>query len=138
MAVQRSSSLSGNHTTEDLEAFYKACLALTDQPELCASDRSALVRHAANLKSRLDHRVILDIRRQRGLLPALAALSRSSSAGLHLGRDNAGEIKILTGGGGPQPAVFTPPGKYPFAQNGHVSMSCGYTELAVTPRASTR
>lgn len=74
VAIERSASLSGRHTAQDLERiaeFDSRCLA---EAALTADEREALAAHRHASRQKSDHRTLLEIRRKQGLLPAAAEL----------------------------------------------------------------
>jgi succinoglycan biosynthesis protein ExoU len=75
VAVERAGSLSGQHRTADLGALLAADLRLLSLPGLSPKDRSALRDHAASIRHRYDHRLVLDARRSGGFGAALRWLA---------------------------------------------------------------
>lgn len=75
VAVERDASLSGQHSTQDLGAFYEACRALSEAQGLSAEERRALAAQARSVRQRLALRMVLDIKRSRGLAQALSWLA---------------------------------------------------------------
>jgi succinoglycan biosynthesis protein ExoU len=75
VAVERPTSLSGRHRTEDLAALADACAKIISEPGLGASDRRALKIHLRHLRAKLHHRRVLDTRRTGGMAQALRCLA---------------------------------------------------------------
>lgn len=71
VAVERDSSLSGCHRTEDLAALLASDDVLCGLPHLGNLEREAVQRHRAKLAANLRHRRFLDIKRADGLVRAL-------------------------------------------------------------------
>jgi succinoglycan biosynthesis protein ExoU len=71
VAVERDSSLSGRHQTEDLAALLASDDVLCRLPHLGRPEREAVQRHRAKLAANLRHRRFLDIKRADGLVTAL-------------------------------------------------------------------
>ena len=72
VAVERSQSLSGNHTAGDLGALLHAVDDFADKSRLGAPDRAILAHFRARLSANFRHRRLLDDKRQIGLARALA------------------------------------------------------------------
>ena len=71
VAVERAGSLSGSHSTADLEALLASDARLEALPGLGMADRAALRHHAAQLAANFRLRRFLDDKQQRGLGAAL-------------------------------------------------------------------
>jgi succinoglycan biosynthesis protein ExoU len=85
VAIARNDSISARHSGDDLQkiaAFDAACL--TTHPELPADARAALAAHRRTTLRKYHHRLVLACRRERGLLPALAALARLPASVPHI------------------------------------------------------
>ncbi len=76
VAVERATSLSGRHRTDDLAALAASDRRLLADPALGASGRTAIERHLAHVAAKAQHRAFLDARRARGIIPALAEALR--------------------------------------------------------------
>ncbi|XUU60706.1 glycosyltransferase family 2 protein [Erythrobacter sp. HA6-11] len=75
-AIERSGSLSGNHSSDDLAALTTASREImSGLPRGLAKD--LMQQHAAALDAKVAHRRFLDRKRSEGLLPATARLARS-------------------------------------------------------------
>lgn len=72
VAVERPNSLSGHHRTDDLAALLDSDLALLAIPTLTPAERAAIGLHAKQLRAKLHHRRMLDIRQARGRWRAIA------------------------------------------------------------------
>jgi succinoglycan biosynthesis protein ExoU len=102
VAIQRTGSISGRHAASDLERmarFDEQCLA--SAAKLSASERAALVAHQTATLRKCHYREVLDRKKARGLLPALAMLaSRPSSVPFILGETitaKAGAVRNALG-----------------------------------------
>jgi succinoglycan biosynthesis protein ExoU len=71
VAVERQSSLSGLHRAADLDALAAADGALLALPGLPAPTRRILRRHRRQLLAKVDHRRLLDARREKGIVQAM-------------------------------------------------------------------
>lgn len=71
VAVERPDSLSGRHRTEDLLRLFEADQAIMKTPGLDARARSALARHASQLRGKHAHRRVLDLRHEAGVAAAM-------------------------------------------------------------------
>lgn len=81
VAVKRDDSLSTRHATSDLEQlvrFDERCLAAL--PGLSTEERAAFASHRRVTMRRYQYRALLDCKRDRGLLRALAMLARNPEA----------------------------------------------------------
>lgn len=89
VAIERADSLSGRHTTADLQRlvdFDERCLH--EFAGVSAADRDALSRHQAAMLKKLAHSTVLDARRRWGRLWALAVMLRHSpGAWLYIGTE---------------------------------------------------
>ena len=83
-AIERPTSLSGRHRTEDLAALLAADDALL--AEFTGAGRQALLRHRRQLGVKLLHRQLLDAKRERGLFAGLACLARCPRHALDVAR----------------------------------------------------
>jgi succinoglycan biosynthesis protein ExoU len=97
VAIQRGASISGRHAASDLARmarFDEQCLA--DGGGLSASERAALVAHRTAALRKCHYREVLDCKKARGLLPALAMLtSRPSSVPFILGETITAKAAVL-------------------------------------------
>lgn len=85
VAIERDTSLSSRHSGRDLEAiaeFDARCLA--SEPSLTSSERAAIAAHLDATRLKSNYRTILEIRKERGLVPALVALLRVPSVWLYV------------------------------------------------------
>jgi succinoglycan biosynthesis protein ExoU len=85
IAIARDDSISARHSGDDLQkiaVFDAGCLAA--HPELPEAARSALAAHRRASLHKYHHRVVLARRRERGFLPALAALGRFPGSVPHI------------------------------------------------------
>ena len=80
VAVERPDSLSGRHRTEDLLRLYEADQAIMKMPGLDACARSALARHASQLRGKHAHRRFLDLKREAGVTAAMSYLLSNPAA----------------------------------------------------------
>jgi succinoglycan biosynthesis protein ExoU len=71
VAVERPTSLSGLHATEDHAIMARADEALMQHPELSAEGRAAITRHHAHIMDKYRHRRFLDRKRESGFAGAL-------------------------------------------------------------------
>ncbi|MGU3390543.1 glycosyltransferase family 2 protein [Sphingomonas sp. M1A8_2b] len=78
VAVERASSLSGQHRTADLVALLAFDRKLEATPALPAPARTAIRRHRAHLAVKVDHRRFLDTKREQGLAGALSSMRPSA------------------------------------------------------------
>jgi succinoglycan biosynthesis protein ExoU len=76
LAVERSNSLSGRHTTADLQALRDASAGLLRTEALDARQRQAVRRHLRQLQAKVDLREVIDARRQGGLVRGLLAIGQ--------------------------------------------------------------
>ncbi|GGI67595.1 succinoglycan biosynthesis protein ExoU [Polymorphobacter multimanifer] len=76
VAVERAASLSGQHRTGDLAALAESDRRLLAEPGLDPAGRSAIERHLAHVTAKAQHRAFLDVRRTRGIIPAVKAALR--------------------------------------------------------------
>ncbi len=79
VAVERATSLSGQHRTADLVALLAYDRMLEATPSLPASDRAAIRRHRAHLAGKVHHRLFLDAKREKGFSGALSATFSSAT-----------------------------------------------------------
>jgi len=97
IAIQRGGSISGRHAASDLEKmarFDEQCLA--NGANLSASERAALVAHRTATLRKCHYREVLDCKKARGPLPALALLaSRPSSVPYILGETITAKTAVL-------------------------------------------
>jgi succinoglycan biosynthesis protein ExoU len=85
VAIERDSSLSSQHSAADLKNiidFDARCLA--GASKLSAGERAALVAHRKATQKKCDYRTVLDIKKERGRLTAVAALLGVPSAWSHI------------------------------------------------------
>ncbi|WP_206366469.1 glycosyltransferase family 2 protein [Sphingomonas gei] len=74
VAVERATSLSGRHRTEDLGRLLAADRRLAGHPDIAAADRAILGRHVAALDTKHAHRRFLDDKRTAGMRHAMLPL----------------------------------------------------------------
>ena len=75
VAIERAGSLSGRHTTQDLQALSAASAALKLLPGLSARERLAARRHERLVRAKVDLREVLDARRSGGVVRGLLAIA---------------------------------------------------------------
>jgi succinoglycan biosynthesis protein ExoU len=73
VAVERTSSLSGQHRSEDLAALLAFDDRFLDCPSLTPAERQALIHHRHELAAKVHHREMLDVRQRSGRLVAFGA-----------------------------------------------------------------
>ncbi len=76
VAVERPTSLSGQHRTADLAALADADRRLLAEPGIDAAGRASIERHLAHVAAKARHRAFLDTRRKHGSIPAIIAALR--------------------------------------------------------------
>lgn len=80
IAVERETSLSGKHQTEDLANLLAFDQRLEARNIIQGAGRRALVRHAAQIEAKLFHRRILDAKRMHGIRKAFVEVVRKPLA----------------------------------------------------------
>jgi len=75
VAVERAGSLSGRHTTQDLQALRAASARLRDLPGLSPRERLAARRHERHVQAKVALREVLDARRSGGVVCGLLAIA---------------------------------------------------------------
>lgn len=75
VSVQRAGSLSHNHTIDDLRHLRRASARLAALRELSPEDAAAARRHCRHIEEKIALREVLEAKRARGVLGALAAVA---------------------------------------------------------------
>tara|TARA_A100001391_G_scaffold188957_2_gene159969 strand:- start:45006 stop:45983 length:978 start_codon:yes stop_codon:yes gene_type:complete len=78
-ALQRSDSLSSDHSVAHLRAMREASLAIARDFDLNRQERAAMARHAAHLSEKVAYREVLELRRYDSLTKAIFKLVRHPS-----------------------------------------------------------
>jgi len=80
VAIERATSLSGSHRTQDLAALLAFARKFESEAAHIHDARQAILLHRAQLEAKLFHREILDVRQAKGRLAALAQAIAHPSA----------------------------------------------------------
>jgi len=75
VAIQRPGSLSGDHSTQDLQRLRDASAALVATPELTPREQLAARRHLRHVQAKVDLREVIDARRAGGVMRGLLAIA---------------------------------------------------------------
>jgi succinoglycan biosynthesis protein ExoU len=102
VAIERDNSISSEHSAADLKKiadFDARCLS--SESKLTAAERSAIAAHAHATQQRFAYRTVLDIKKDRGWLPAVGALLHASDSWFHIfGETLRAKMGRANGGGG--------------------------------------
>ena len=93
-ALHRINSLSGAHTTADLQALDSAIHDLFGRLELSDENRLTLSQYKRSIEMRIEHREVLETRVEKGLVAGLGALARRPTVAIAIAQDRLNPIRM--------------------------------------------